>query len=505
VQEHVIKVYPSSAQLAREDQFACKLAAFATSRPPITDDVAEMISCRLIDNASVALVSLNRGSVANALRMALAHPRAGGASLFGFTPETTVHAEWAAWANGTAVRELDFHDTYLAADYAHPGDSIPPLIAVAQQCGRSGADLVRAIAVAYEVHVQLVRRICLHEYKKDHSAHLIAAQTAGLGALLNLPTEVVYQAINQAVHLGFSTRQSRKGEISSWKAYVPGHSGKLAVEAIDRAMRGEGAPNPIYEGEDSVIAWMLGGTDAEYKVLLPEAGEAPKGILETYTKAHSAEYQAQALIDLALEMGEGLDTAQIKDIALHTSEHTHTVIGTGANDPQKSDPKASRETLDHSITYILAVALEDRSWHHVDSYTPERASRPSTVKLWHSIRTVQDLVWSERYHAVDPTEQAFGGRLEITLEDGTVLSGEKAAANAHPNSGKGWAWADYQQKFNTLTDGLIEPGERDRFFKAAEHVADLSEADIKRLNPVLPEDAVTANRGKNSGIFDWSD
>ena len=113
MQEHVIKVYPSSAQLAREDQFACKMAAFATSRPPITDDVAEMISCRLIDNASVALVSLNRGSVANALRMALAHPRAGGASLFGFTPETTVHAEWAAWANGTAVRELDFHDSNL--------------------------------------------------------------------------------------------------------------------------------------------------------------------------------------------------------------------------------------------------------------------------------------------------------------------------------------------------------------------------------------------------------
>ncbi|MBT5035129.1 MAG: MmgE/PrpD family protein [Rhodospirillaceae bacterium] len=503
MQEHLIKVHPSSDRLAREDQFAWKLAAFATSRPPINDDVAEMISCRLVDNASVALVSLNRSSVANALRMALTHPRAGGASLFGLAPETTVHAEWAAWANGTAVRELDFHDTYLAADYAHPGDSIPPLVAVAQQCGRSGADLVRAIAVAYEVHVQLVRRICLHEYKKDHSAHLIADQTAGLGALLDLPTEIVYQAINQAVHIGFSSRQSRKGEISSWKAYVPGHSGKLAVEAIDRAMRGEGAPNPIYEGEDSVIAWMLGGPEAEYRVLLPEAGEAPKGILETYTKAHSAEYQAQALIDLALEMGEGLDTSQIKDITLHTSEHTHTVIGTGANDPQKSDPKASRETLDHSITYILAVALEDLRWHHVDSYTRERASRPSTVKLWHSIRTVEDPVWSERYHATDPAEQAFGGRLEITLEDGTVLSGEKAAANAHPNSGQGWAWSDYLQKFDALTGDLINAGERDRFVAGVERVGALSADEVKRINPVLPPDAGIAGAAPSTGIFDW--
>jgi 2-methylcitrate dehydratase len=61
--------------------------------------------------------------------------------------DQTFEAEWAAWANGTAVRELDMHDTFLAADYSHPGDNIPPILAVAQQCGRtaglSGEDLIR--------------------------------------------------------------------------------------------------------------------------------------------------------------------------------------------------------------------------------------------------------------------------------------------------------------------------------------------------------------------------
>ena len=50
------------------------------------------------------------------------------------------------------------------------------------------------------------------------------------------------------------------------------------------------------------------------------------------------------------------------------------MIGTGANDPQKMDPKASRETLDHSIMYIFAVALQDGGWHHERSYAPERAA-----------------------------------------------------------------------------------------------------------------------------------
>jgi len=117
----------------------------------------------------------------------------------------------------------------------------------------------------------------------------------------------------------------------------------------------------------------------------------------TYTKAHSAEYQAQALIDLAIEAGGEIATDQVTEIVLRTSRHTHDVIGSGSNDPQKYDPDASRETLDHSIPYILAVALEDRSWHHVDSYLPARAHRhpPSTVA---EIRTVEDPGWTKRNH-----------------------------------------------------------------------------------------------------------
>src|SRR6202011_569679 len=215
---------------------------------------------------------------------------------------------------------------------------IAPLVAVAQQTGRAGADLVRAIAVAYEIHVALVKAISLHEFKKDHVAHLAPATVAGIGALLALPVATIFRAINQAVHLAFSTRQSRKGEISSWKAFVPGFSGKLAIEAVDRAMRGEAAPSPIYRGEESVIAVMLGGRERHYEVILPAPGEPPRAILATYTKAHSPEYQAQALGGLAIELAPHVpDSGGVEEIVVHTSHHTHAVVGTGANDPQKFD------------------------------------------------------------------------------------------------------------------------------------------------------------------------
>ncbi|MFN9065702.1 MAG: MmgE/PrpD family protein, partial [Bdellovibrionales bacterium] len=289
---HPVRVYPSKEKLEKKDQLAWKMAEMATDNTPISEAVTDMIINRIIDNASVAIAAANRRPVASARAMALAHPRTGGATVFGMPNDQTFSCEWAAWANGTAVRELDYHDTFLAADYSHPGDNIPPILAVAQQKNKTGQDLLKGLVVGYEVHVDLVKAICLHKHKKDHIAHLCPASAAGIGTLLGLNTDQIYQAIQQAVHVSFTTRQSRKGEISSWKAFAPAHSSKLAVEAVDRIMRGEGAPSPIYEGEDSVIAYMLDGKDGKYQVPLPEKGEEKKAILETYTKEHSAEYQS---------------------------------------------------------------------------------------------------------------------------------------------------------------------------------------------------------------------
>ena len=497
---HEVRVYPSKVQLKREDQLAWKIAGVAADKVAVPKDVANMIINRIIDNASVAIASVNRRPIVSARGAALGHvKKVGGAQLFGCPTRVTVSPEWAAWANGTAVRELDYHDTFLAADYSHPGDNIPPILAVAQAMEKSGRDLIRGIATGYEIQVDLVKGICLHKHKIDHIAHLCPAQAAGIGTLLGLKQDVIYQAVQQAVHVSFTTRQSRKGEISSWKAFAPAHAGKLAVEAVDRVMRGEGAPSPIYEGEDSVIAWMLDGPDAVYHVPLPEPGEAKRAILDTYTKEHSAEYQSQALIDLAFKMREQIaDFEAIEKIVIHTSHHTHYVIGTGANDPQKMDPKASRETLDHSIMYIFAVALQDGFWNHETSYAPKRANRADTVRLWHKIETVEDPEWTRRYHTLDISEKAFGARVEIFFKDGSKLVDEMAVANAHPLGAKPFGREDYIRKFQTLTDGIITTRESNRFLAAVQELPRLTAGELSALNVALPAGSLDESK---PGIF----
>ncbi|MFC7621424.1 MmgE/PrpD family protein [Microlunatus sp. GCM10028923] len=493
-----VGVAASADALPREQQLAWRLAETAVDPVEVLPEVVEMIGNRIIDNAAVAVASLRRGPVVHARHQAEAHPYRPGSTVFGIAGAYS--PEWAAWANGVAVRELDFHDTFLAADYAHPGDNIPPILAVAQHTGKTGHDLVRGIATGYELQVALVRAICLHAHKIDHVAHLGPSAAAGIGTLLGLPAEVIYQAVGQALHTTTATRQSRKGEISSWKAYAPAFAGKIAIEAVDRAMRGEGAPAPIYEGEDGVIAWLLDGPDADYQVALPDPGEPKRGILDTFTKAHSAEYQAQALIDLAIRVRSKItDPTKINEIVVTTSHHTHNVIGSGANDPQKYDPDASRETLDHSLMYILAVALEDGSWHHERSYAPERAHRPSTIDLWRRIRTVEDPEWTRRYHAPDPDERAFGGRIEIVLADGTTITDELAVADAHPRGAKPYARPDYVAKFRTLAEGIVPAAEQDRFLELAGRVEELSAEEVRQLTVTLPDGALADV--KSQGIF----
>ncbi len=480
----VVKTYPSTANLKKQDQLAWKIAEIASDKSRPGGESVEMIINRIIDNASVALASLNRRPVISAREMALAHKRKNGSTIFGMDSKVKVDCEWAAWANGTAVRELDFHDTFLAADYSHPGDNIPPILAVAQQKNCSGMDLIKGILTGYEVQVNLVKGICLHEHKIDHIAHLGPSVAAGLGTLLKLNTETIYQSIQQALHTSVTTRQSRKGAISSWKAFAPAHAGKLAVEAVDRCMRGEGAPSPIYEGEDSFISRILSGPDKEYVVPLPDINEEKKAILETYTKEHSAEYQSQALIDLARSLNKKIkDFSKIDEIDIFTSHHTHYVIGTGANDPQKMDPKASRETLDHSIMYIFAVALEDGKWHHIKSYTPERANKKSTISLWHKIKTHEDPRWTSKYHDPDPKKKCFGGRVVIKFKDGTTLEEEKDVADAHPGGLRPFKRSEYIEKFKTLTHKIITKKESDLFLKVVQDLKNLKSKDLLKLNP----------------------
>jgi 2-methylcitrate dehydratase len=290
--------------------------------------------------------------------------------------------------------------------------------------------------------------------------------------------------------------------MTSWKAFVPGHSGKLAIDAVDRAMRGEAAPSPAYEGESGVIAYMLGGPEACYHVSLPAPGEPLGAILQTFTKAHAAVNHAQAFIDLAVELRAGVDLGRVREVVVRTNSAVHNIVGSGANDPEKSNPDASRETLDHSLSYTVAVALEDGWFHHERSYAHERAHRPGTIALWRKVRSVLDPVWDAEYRQAGPERPALGGRLELHLDDGRVIAGEKPVADAQIGGARTMDRAGYEQKFRVLADPVMDTEALETFLALAHRLPDASAEALRRLNPSLPSGKLRVDRPEGKGIYD---
>jgi len=80
---HIVKVYPSKIELSKKNQLAWKLAEISSDNTKLNKKSIEMVINRIIDNASVAIASLNRKPVISSREMALRHPKKNGATLFG--------------------------------------------------------------------------------------------------------------------------------------------------------------------------------------------------------------------------------------------------------------------------------------------------------------------------------------------------------------------------------------------------------------------------------------
>jgi len=151
--------------------------------------------------------------------------------------------------------------------------------------------------------------------------------------------------------------------------------------------------------------------------------------------------------------------------------------------------------------YIVAVALEDGFWHHEKSYAPERASRPATVNLWKKIETIEKPKWTALYHDVDPDKKAFGGKIIITMKDGSVVEDELERANAHPAGARPFKREQYIKKFDELTEGIVSSEERERFLSLVQRLPELSAAEIKELNVQVDFTSLSNTQPDHKGIF----
>ena len=351
----------------------------------------------------------------------------------------------AAFVNGIMVRYLDYNDTYLSREPAHPSDNIPAALAVAESEGRSGADLITAIVLAYEIQCRLADAASLRARGWDHVTYGAFSVAASAAKLMGLDPDRIRHALGLSGVAGVALRQTRAGELSMWKGAAFANTARNAVLAASLARAGMTGPAPIFEGEFGFFRQVSGEFDPG-----PLGGQGvPFRITDTSIKVWPAEYHAQPGIEAALRVRErGVAVDDIDEVVIHTFRAAVEII---AKDPEKWRPR-TRETADHSLPYCVAVALADGTVTPAQ-FLPHRLADERIHALLDRTRVVEDPGLTERYPEAVPTV------LEVRLRSGETVVERVDYPRGHARNPV--SDAEVEQKFLSLTGGLLSPAQQD--------------------------------------------
>jgi 2-methylcitrate dehydratase len=361
------------------DRITHMLAGYASGvvAEDLPEETAHEVKRRILDSIGVAVAGLDGDAPAAARAYAAELPDRNGATIWGSQLRTS--PEVAGFANGVAVRYLDFNDTYLSREPLHPSDAIASLMALAERRERPANDLLAAVATAYEVSVTLCDSASLRAHGWDHVNYLGIGVACAAGQLLRLPVEGIEHAVSIATVPNAAMRETRAGELSMWKGAAAANATRNAVFATLLSEKGMTGPARPFEGEMAFVRQLLDGEGFDEDVLSRlEAKAPPRRILDTHVKFWPVEYHAQSAVDAALQFPDDFfrDADRIKSIEIDTFDAAYQII---AKDPEKWDPR-TRETADHSLQYIVVAALLDGE---VTSRTfePERFRDPRTLGI----------------------------------------------------------------------------------------------------------------------------
>ena len=395
----------------------------------VDESAVREVKRRLIDSLGCAIGALNSEPASIARQTAGAFVTPNGARLFG--TNLRVPPDWAAFANGVCVRYLDFNDTYLSKEPAHPSDNIAPLLAIAESAGSTGKELIAAIALAYEIQCRLCDAASPRSRGWDHVSYVPFSVALGASRLLNLDCE---QTPHAGVAVG-ALRQSRVGELSHWKVATVGAAARQGVFAALLAKNGMTGPGPIFEGAMGFEKLVSG--PLENFTLAGESSDLM--ILKTSIKGWPAEYHSQSAIEAALKLRDRIPGIEaVESVTVESHDAAVDIIG---SEPEKWRPQ-NRETADHSLPYIVAAALADGEITE-RQFAPERFTDEGLLSLVERVKVTRHAELSAAYPG------AVGNIVHVRLRDGTDVTERVDHPRGHAKNPM--SDAEVEAKFLALT------------------------------------------------------
>jgi len=423
------------------DEVAQLIADFAAHAPDDLDIHARRAAkAVLIDSLAVSMGALTHQAAQAARRHAYRFSTSGGCVIWGSARSST--PDIAALTNGVLLRCYDYNDFFVGKrNSGHPSDMVAGVVVAAEWADASGAKLLSALALGYEVVAAAFDAFSTAPGGWDYTNLVAPGAACAIARVLGLDADQTREALAMTVVPHFASDEiesgdlNRRGDLTMWKRFNGSDAVRNALQACLLAQVGvEGAVRP-FVGRNGFVRKLANKSEESIPVLKERlAAKRPLSrVAETYMKRWPVGSLAQSAIQAALAARQRVsDPARIKQVRVFAEEgaYDHLVkIRTAPYAP------ISRETADHSLPYIVAAAVLD-GYVRTDSFAPSRVREPARQRF------VKDKV------AVSPApelgtiaggkhkraEAGYLSRVEIETTDGTVVHGEAKPFPGHPKN-----------------------------------------------------------------------
>lgn len=431
----------------------------------LSDEAVEQLKIRVLDTIGVAIGALDAEPMVAVRRLTESLGGNGASTLIAGGASAP---DRAAFYNGALSRYLDFMDSYLAAgETNHPSDNLGAVLAAAECTGASGRDLLASLACAYQVHTRLSDVAPVRARGFDHTTQGAYAVAAGVSRALGLSEVQTANAIAIAGTANNALRVTRTGSLSHWKGLAYPQVAKEGTHAALLAQAGITGPTEVFEGNKGFKDAIAGDFSIDW------SAEDMESVRRTIVKKHNAEIHSQSALDAAIDITTrpGYDPGAIRDVRVTTFQVAYDIIGGGEEGDKRTI--RTKEEADHSLPYMVAVALLDGEVQPAQ-YAPQRIAADDVQRLLRLVHVRPDASYSARF----PNEMP--SKVEVELHDGTVLEAETAAYRGFHSNPLGWD--DAVAKFTRLVTPFTGDQLRDRIIGI---VKDLDQQPVTELTTLL--------------------
>ena len=451
-----------------------RMAAFVTkaSYEDLSEAARTQLKVRVLDSLGCALGALE----AEPMKLIGAHVEDfGGAAHCTLFAGGRAAPDRAAFLNGALVRYLDFNDSYLAkGETCHPSDNLAPVLAAAEYAKQLGREFLAALAVAYQVQCRLSDVAPVRAKGFDHTTQGSYAVAAGVSRALGLDETKTANALGISGTAFNALRVTRTGALSHWKGLAYPNTAFACTHAAFLAMRGITGPKEVFEGNKGFMDAIAGRFEIDW------SREDLERVTRTILKKYNAEIHSQTSIDAILELRkeQGFRAVDIKGIELEIFDVAYHIIGGG----EEGDKRIVRtkESADHSLPYMLAVAIQDGQLMP-EQYHSDRIARPDVQSLLRRVTVQPSQELSQRFPDQMPC------RVTIRLQDGRKLLKEETDYEGFHT--RPMRWEGVVEKFERLSEAYTTSSLRRDIVQA---VAELDAIPVAELTGLLAKARVPA-------------